>query len=597
MATFFSKILSFCKQVIRRFFGKNEDVPLKKVSGDAPVSKFWLDQYEQGIPEFIEIDQYNSLNEIFNASCSQFSQRIAYSNMGVKLSYAEIDELSKQFAAWLQDEAKIKKGDRVALMLPNTLQYPVALFGALRVGAVVVNVNPMYSPRELEHQLNDSGAQVIIILENFAHTLEKVMNKVKLEQVVVTSLGDLFPFPKSKAINFLVSKVKRLVPKWNIEGHSRFNKVLAKGKQLSVKPVYVKHDDIAFLQYTGGTTGVSKGVMLSHKNMIANILQASLWSQSSMQAKEKGIMITALPLYHIFALTAAFFMPLKIGMEVMLITNPRDFSSFIKRIKKVKFSAIIGVNTLFNAMLNTNGFDEVDFSKLKTVIGAGMAVTKDVAQRWQQLTGCVVTQGYGLTETSPVVTVNPLNTKAFNGSIGVPVSSTEVAIMDDSGNHLAIGEAGEICIRGPQVMQGYWQRPEETEKVFFDNGWFRSGDIGHMNEKGYVYLADRKKDLIIVSGFNVYPNEVEDVLTLHPMIIEAAVIGVPHKVKGEVVKAYIVHNSKEDIKEEIIEYCRKHLAAYKIPTHIEYRLDLPKNNVGKVLRRELRDEAKTKAVE
>ena len=587
---FFSGILNSVKQAIRGL-SRSADATTAEVS---PVSKPpWLSQYESGVPETISLEHYTSLIDIFNSSCHEFSERTAYSNMGTKLSYAEISELSGQFAAWLQNELKLKKGDRVALMMPNILQYPVALFGTLRAGGIVVNVNPMYSPRELEHQLNDSGARVIVILENFAHTLEKVVDKVKLDQVIVTSIGDLFHFPKSKVTNFMVRKIKHMVPKWHLDNFIRFTKVLAKGKHISITPVESKLEDIAFLQYTGGTTGVSKGVMLSHKNMIANVLQVSYWANTSLSNPDQNITIAALPLYHIFALTIALFMPLKNGEEVKLITNPRDFQSFINLIKKIRFSTMIGVNTLFNAMLNTKGFDEVDFSNLKWTIGGGMAVTQDVAQRWHQATGCHITQGYGLTETSPVATVNPLHIKEFTGSIGVPVPSTEVAIMDDSGNMLAVGEVGEICIRGPQVMEAYWQRPEETEKVFIEGGWFKSGDIGHMDEKGYFYLADRIKDMILVSGFNVYPNEVEDVLTMHPNIIEAAVVGVQHKEKGEVVKAYIVHNSKELTKEEIIEHCRIYLTGYKIPKHIEFRSELQKTNVGKVLRRALRDEAET----
>ena len=587
---FFSGILNSVKQAIRGL-SRSADATTTEVS---PVSKPpWLSQYESGVPETISLEHYTSLIDIFNSSCHEFSERTAYSNMGTKLSYAEISELSGQFAAWLQNELKLKKGDRVALMMPNILQYPVALFGTLRAGGIVVNVNPMYSPRELEHQLNDSGARVIVILENFAHTLEKVVDKVKLDQVIVTSIGDLFHFPKSKVTNFMVRKIKHMVPKWHLDNFIRFTKVLAKGKHISITPVESKLEDIAFLQYTGGTTGVSKGVMLSHKNMIANVLQVSYWANTSLSNVDQKITIAALPLYHIFALTIALFMPLKNGEEVKLITNPRDFQSFINLIKKIRFSTMIGVNTLFNAMLNTKGFDEVDFSNLKWTIGGGMAVTQDVAQRWHQATGCHITQGYGLTETSPVATVNPLHIKEFTGSIGVPVPSTEVAIMDDSGNMLAVGEVGEICIRGPQVMEAYWQRPEETEKVFIEGGWFKSGDIGHMDEKGYFYLADRIKDMILVSGFNVYPNEVEDVLTMHPNIIEAAVVGVQHEEKGEVVKAYIVHNSKELTKEEIIEHCRIYLTGYKIPKHIEFRSELQKTNVGKVLRRALRDEAET----
>ncbi len=587
---FISSILNLLKQAIKRLSGgANIDI-----AEEIPVSKPpWLSQYDPGVPETISLDGFTSLIDIFNSSCHEFADRTAYSNMGAKLSYAEIDELSRQFAAWLQNELKLEKGDRVALMLPNILQYPVALFGTLRAGGIVVNVNPMYSPRELEHQLKDSGARIIIILENFAHTLEKVIDKVRLDQVIVTSVGDLFSFPRSKVINFMVGKVKRMVPKWHLDKYIRFKKVLAKGKQLPFSSVKLTLEDIACLQYTGGTTGVSKGVMLSHKNMIANIMQCSLWAGHSIDNDEPIITITALPLYHIFALTVAFFMPIKHGQEVMLITNPRDFRGFINLIKNVRFTTIIGVNTLFNAMLNTEGFNEVNFCNLRWTIGGGMAVTQDVAQRWCQVTGCHITQGYGLTETSPIATVNPLHIKEFTGSIGVPVSSTEVAVMDETGNRLAVDEVGEICIRGPQVMKGYWQRPEETEKVFFEGGWFKSGDIGHMDEKGYFFLADRKKDMILVSGFNVYPNEVEDVLTLHTEIIEAAVVGVQHEEKGEVVKAYIVRRSTTLTEETILEHCRKQLTGYKIPKHIEFRSELPKSNVGKVLRRALRDEAES----
>jgi len=588
--SFLSNILEFIKRIFKQLFG-NETTSTEEV---LPVEKSpWLAQYEEGVPETISLGQYNSLNDIINSACHEFSQRTAYSNMGAKLSYAEVDQLSKQFAAYLQEEVKLKKGDRVALMMPNILQYPIALFGALRAGGIVVNVNPMYSPRELEHQLNDSGARVVIILENFAHTLEKTIDKVKLDHIIVTSVGDLFPFPKSKVVNFMVSKVKRMVPKWKLAEYSRFNKVLAKGKHLSLSSVELKQEDIAFLQYTGGTTGVSKGVMLSHRNMIANILQSSLWANPSMKHADPGITITALPLYHIFALTVAFFMPLKHGDEVILITNPRDFRGFINLIKKTGFTSLIGVNTLFNAMLNTKNFEEVDFSNLRWSIGAGMAVTHDVAQRWHDTTGCHITQGYGLTETSPVATVNPLYIKEFNGSIGIPVSSTEVAVMDDSGQSVAADEVGEICIRGPQVMEGYWQRPEETEKAFFEGGWFRSGVVWHMNEKGFVYLADRKKDMIIVSGFNVFPNEVEDILALHPGIREAAVVGLPHEEKGEVVEAHIVLDSKELTEDGIIEHCRDYLTGYKIPKHFVFHTELPKTNVGKVLRRALRTETET----
>ncbi len=552
------------------------------------MEKIWLGEYQEGVPAEVDVNEYSSVREIFERACAEFNDRPAYTNMGQSLTYADIDEKSRYFAAWLQN-AGLDKGDRVAVMMPNLLQYPVAVFGILRAGMVVVNVNPLYTERELEHQLHDSRARAIVILENFAHTLEKAMDAADVEKVLITRVGDFFSFPKSALINFLVKRVKKIVPDFNIPGAGSFTRALNDGKWLKLEDVELNHDDLAFLQYTGGTTGVAKGAMLSHGNMVANVQQAVAWFGPHLHRGE-DIAITALPLYHIFSLTANCLTFMKVGANNVLITNPRDFKGFVKELSKFQFTFISGVNTLFNALLHTEGFDKLDFSGLRLSLGGGMAVQRDVAERWQQVTGDHLVQAYGLTETSPAACINPLDKRDFNGSIGLPISSTEASIRDDDGNELPIGEIGELCIKGPQVMKGYWNRPDETAKVMIDNDWLRTGDIARFDEKGYVYIEDRKKDMILVSGFNVYPNEIEDVVTGHPDIVEAAAVGIPDERSGEAVKLFVVSKNPALSKEDIVTYAREYLTSYKIPKEIEFRDELPKTNVGKILRRALRDD-------
>ncbi|MFQ5754719.1 MAG: long-chain-fatty-acid--CoA ligase [Acidiferrobacterales bacterium] len=552
------------------------------------MEKIWLKHYQKGIPAEVDLAQFTSLKDIIEKSCRKYKNLPAYSNMGVTLTYAEVDEHSRRFSAYLQKVVGLEKGDRVAIMMPNVLQYPVALFGILRAGMTAVNVNPLYTPRELEHQMNDSGTQAIVILENFAHTLEQVISNTPIKTVFTTQIGDMFPFPKSALVNFVVKRIKKMVPPWNIRGTVRFMNALNAVNPKALEEVHLTHDDIAFLQYTGGTTGVAKGAMLTHGNMVANLQQASAWVGPSMDEGVE-VVITALPLYHIFSLTVNCLVFLKIGAHNVLITNPRDFPAFVKELKKVKFSVITGVNTLFNALLHTPGFDEVDFSRLKLTLGGGMQVQRAVAEAWQAVTGVPLIEAYGLTETSPGVCVNPLDRKAYTGAIGIPIPSTEVSIQTDDGKQLALGEVGEICVRGPQVMRGYWNRPEETEKAISKDGWFRTGDMGRMEENGYVFIEDRKKDMVLVSGFNVYPNEIESVVVGHGGVLEAAAIGVPDAKSGEAVKLFVVRRDPELTAERIIEHCRKNLAGYKIPKHVEFRDELPKTNVGKILRRALRD--------
>lgn len=552
------------------------------------IEPIWRKSYDDGVPIETNVEEYDSLVAFFANRCQKYADRTAVSNEGEKITYAQLDELSSRVAGWLQQDLKIEPGDRVAIMMPNLLQYPILLLAILKVGGVVVNVNPLYSPRELQHQLNDSGTKAIIILENFCHTLEKVMDKVQVEHVAVTSIGDMFPPFKAKLINFVVRKIKRLVPEWNIEPHVNLLTILKDSKYDGFKSVDTNRQMNAFLQYTGGTTGVSKGALLTHGNMLANVLQSRDWIMPLRQAHGTVSMVTALPLYHIFALNTGLFLQISVGGETILITNPRDFKGFVKRIKNLKFNGMIGVNTLFNALLNTKGFDKVDFSRFVCTVGGGMAVQEDVARRWQEVTGCPVAQGYGLSETCPVVTMSPVASPAFNNATGLPVPNTDVAIMDEYGSPLPIGEDGEICVRGPQVMKEYWGRPGETKKVFFHDRWFRTGDIGHMDEDGFLYIADRMKDMILVSGFNVYPNEVEDVLTHHENIIEAAVVGHRADDDCEIVKAYIVSNNQDLTKQEIKKFCKQNLAAYKVPKEIEFLDELPKTNVGKVLRRALK---------
>ncbi len=556
---------------------------------DMQMEKIWLKAYPKGVPAEIDTDRYRSLNDIIDHSCSKYRQRPAFANMGVSLSYGDLDRQSRALAAYLQHATGLQRGDRVAIMLPNILQYPVALFGVLRAGLVAVNVNPLYTARELDHQLNDSGAKAIIVLENFATTLERIVADTALKTVITTQIGDLFPFPKSVLLNFVVKRIKKLVPRWNIPSALSFKKAMRLGKSLRFETLHLNHDDVAFLQYTGGTTGVAKGAVLTHGNMVANMQQASAW-MAPMTEEGTEIVITALPLYHIFSLTINCLTFMKIGACNVLITDPRDFPGFVAELRKVRFSVITGVNTLFNALLNTPGFDRLDFSSLKIAVGGAMAVQRAVAESWKAVTGVPLLEGYGLSEASPAVCVNPLSNTDYNGSIGLPLPSTEVAIFDEHGRTRAPGEVGEIGVRGPQVMRGYWQRPEETAKVISEDGWLRTGDMGRMDKEGYVYIEDRKKDMILVSGFNVYPNEIEDVVVAHDGVLEAAAIGVPDARSGEAVKLFVVKRDPELTAARLLAYCRQNLAAYKIPKHVEFRDELPKTNVGKILRRALREQ-------
>ena len=554
------------------------------------MSKPWLQSYPPGVPAEIDSTRYASIAQMADESFSKFAERTAYVQMGRQLSYGELDAKSKAFAGWLQHKAKLQRGARVAIMMPNVLQYPIALFGVLRAGGTVVNTNPLYTARELEHQLKDSGAEVIVILENFAHVLQEVIQHTKVRQVIVTSVGELLGFPKGSIVDFVVRRIRKAVPSWSLPGALRFGDVLAEGVALPYNPVALSHADLAFLQYTGGTTGVSRGAMLSHGNMVANVLQSSAWIADTLPPGEHHTAITALPLYHIFALTANCILFLRLGWTNVLITNPRDFPAFVKELKQHKFTYISGVNTLFNALLHTPGFETVDFSHLRCTLGGGMAVQRAVAEHWKKVTGCILTQAWGLTETSPAACINPAN-EDFNDSIGLPISSTEVAIMNDAGEPLPIGESGEICVRGPQVMQGYYNRPDETAKVMLPDGWLRTGDIGRMDARGYVFIEDRKKDMINVSGFNVYPNEVESVAVTHPGVLEAAAVAKADERSGEVVALFVVRKDPALTAEAVIEHCRAALTGYKVPKYVYFKSDLPKTNVGKILRRELRDEA------
>jgi long-chain acyl-CoA synthetase len=552
------------------------------------MEKFWLKSYPPGVPAEIDPSRLRSLKELLERSCAKYANEVAYVQMGRSITYRELDELSQAFAAWLQNVAGAKKGDRFAIMLPNLLQYPIAMFGALRAGLVVVNTNPLYTAPELEHQLADSGAIGILVLENFAHVLESVLPHTQIKHVVVTGVGELLGFPRSAIVNYVVRHVRKQVPAWNIEGAIRFRAALQTGKRHSFSPVEVEPDDIAYLQYTGGTTGVAKGAMLTHGNVSANVLQAEAWI-GSLFGDEPSVLITPIPLYHVFALTANCLLFARFGWKNVLIVNPRDFADVIRQLKKYPFRFITGVNTLFNALLHAPGFASVDFSHLQITLGGGMAVQASVARRWKEVTGKILTQAWGLTETSPAACINP-TTEGFNGSIGLPISSTEISIRDDAGGELAIGEVGEICVRGPQVMRGYWKRPDETEKVMLPEGWLRTGDIGRMDENGYVFIEDRKKDMILVSGFNVYPNEVEAAAATHPGILEAAAVAQPDEHSGEVVALFVVRKDPSLTEHDVIEHCRKSLAAYKVPRHVYFSKDLPKSNVGKILRKALREE-------
>ncbi|HAS8400188.1 TPA: long-chain-fatty-acid--CoA ligase FadD [Vibrio vulnificus] len=553
------------------------------------MEKPWLSRYPSDVPETINPDQYESLVEMFEQSVQKYADQPAFMNMGSVMTFRKLEERSRACAAYLQNELKLKKGDRVALMMPNLLQYPVALFGVLRAGCIAVNVNPLYTPRELEHQLNDSGATAIVIVSNFANTLEQIVENTPVKHVVLTSLGQMLPRAKGTIVDFVVKYVKGMVPKYDLPGAISMRKALHKGRRLQYVKPFMTGDDIAFLQYTGGTTGVAKGAILTHRNMIANVMQAKGMYGPVLQPGRE-LVVTALPLYHVFALTVNCLLFIEMGGRNLLITNPRDIPGFVKELQKYPFTAITGVNTLFNALVNNEDFHELNFSHLKLAVGGGMAVQRAVAEKWKKTTGCYLLEGYGLTECSPLVAAYPHDLVDYNGSIGLPVPSTEVRIVNDEGEALANSETGELQVRGPQVMQGYWQRPEATKEVINNDGWLSTGDIVKFDEDGFLHIVDRKKDMILVSGFNVYPNEIEDVVALHGKVLEVAAIGQPHEVSGEVVKIYVVKRDPSLTKEEIINHCRQHLTGYKVPKLIEFREDLPKTNVGKILRRVLRDE-------
>lgn len=551
----------------------------------------WLDHYPQGMPTRINLGAYASLAAVLEEAFRRFRDRPSFANFGKQLSYGQVDQLSRQFAGYLTGTLGLAKGDRLAIMMPNVLQYPIALFGALRAGLVVVNTNPMYTARELKHQLEDSGAKAIVVLDNFAATLQQVVAETEVRHIVTTGVGDLLGFPKGALVNFVLKHVKKMVPPYRLPQAVRFKDALKQGIAHPLPPVTLGHDDLAFLQYTGGTTGVAKGAMLSHGNMVANMLQAATWVSKSVTEGEETI-VTALPLYHIFSLTANCLTFMRLGGLNWLITNPRDMPGFVKELKASHFTALTGVNTLFNGLLNTPGFAELDFSRLHLVLGGGMAVQRAVAERWKKVTGCPLVEAYGLTETSPAVCINPLELKDYNGSIGLPVPSTDVAVWSEDNRPLPVGEVGELMVKGPQVMQGYWNRPDETAKVLGADGWLHTGDIARMDANGYVYIVDRKKDMILVSGFNVYPNEVEDTVMQHPGVAEVAAIGVPDEHSGEAVKLFVVRKDPALTAEALKQFCHDNLTGYKRPRIIEFRDELPKSNVGKILRRELRDEKK-----
>ena len=555
------------------------------------MDKIWLKNYPVGVPAEINPDEYASLVELIAESLERFADKPAFTSMGRTIDYATYDRLSRDFAAYLQEVAGLQKGDRIAIMLPNVLQYPIALYGALRAGLTVVNTNPLYTARELEHQLKDSGAKAILILENFAHTLADVIERTELSTVIVTGVGDQLGFPKSAIVNFVVRRVRKQVPEWSLPRCVAFNDALAEGGYRRFTPVALGHEDVAFLQYTGGTTGVAKGAMLTHRNMVANALQSASWIGTAARFGEDTI-ITALPLYHIFALTANWMVFTKFGAHNVLIPNPRDFPAFVSELKKHRFTYISGVNTLFNALLHTPGFSEIDFSSLRITLGGGMAVQRSVAEHWKKVTGNVLTQAWGLTETSPAACINPFAPHDYNGSIGLPIPSTEITIRDDDGKELGIGQVGEICVRGPQVMRGYWNRPDETAQVMLPDGSLRTGDIGRIDEEGFVYIEDRKKDMILVSGFNVYPNEVESVIASHPGVLEVAAVAQEDERSGEVVALFIVKKDPNLTEQQVIDHARTQLTGYKTPRQVYFRDELPKTNVGKILRRALRDELK-----
>jgi len=549
------------------------------------MNRYWLKSYPPGVPAEIDPARLTSLADLLRQACSTYRDRPAFEQMGRTMTFARLDELTRDFAAWLQS-AGMAKGDRIAIMLPNTLQYPIALFGALRAGLIVVNTNPLYTARELQHQLEDSGAAAIVVLENFAHVVQEVAAHTRLKKVLVTAAGDYLGFPKSSIVNYVVRHRRKQVPHWHIPGAMDFRDAVRAGRKLPFTPVDVGPEDIAFLQYTGGTTGVAKGAMLTHGNVSCNVLQAEAWVAGTFP-REGGVVITAIPLYHVFALTANCLLCTHLGWKNVLIINPRDCPAMLKELRKQPFAFFTGVNTLFNAMLNAPGFAAIDFSHLVVTLGGGMAVQESVAKRWKEVTGNILTQAWGLTETSPAAAINPTG-EEFNGSVGLPIPSSEITIKNDEGHDLPVGQTGEICVRGPHVMRGYWNRPDETAKVMLPDGWLRTGDVGYMDERGYVFIQDRKKDMILVSGFNVYPNEVEAVAATHPGILECAAVAQPDEHSGEVVALYVVLKDPKVTEHDIIEHCRKSLAGYKVPRHVYFRKELPKSNVGKILRKELR---------
>ena len=550
----------------------------------------WLASYSPSVPHDIDISEFPSIVSVLDQAIQRYADRPAFSNFGKELSYRDVDKLSTDFANYLIHELKLKKGERVAIMLPNILQYPVAIFGVLRAGMTVVNTNPLYTERELKHQLEDSGATVLVVLENFATTAQQILADTKVKQVVVTSIGEMLG-AKGMLMNFVLRHVKQAVPAYDLPGAITFSQALAKGSNHTLPNITIQADEIAFLQYTGGTTGVAKGAMLSHSNLVANMQQASAWLGENIN-EGREIIITALPLYHIFALTANCLVFMKFGGLNYLITNPRDMPGFVKELRKSHFTAITGVNTLFNGLLNTPGFAELDFSRVRLALGGGMAVQKAVADKWKKTTGITLLEAYGLTETSPACCMNPLDLKDFNGAIGLPISSTYCCVKDDDGNTMPQGEIGELCVKGPQVMQGYWQRPDETAKVIDAEGWLHTGDIAKMDDRGFFYIVDRKKDMILVSGFNVFPNEIEDVVASMPGVLEVAAVGIPDEKSGEAVKLVVVKKDPALTVADIKAFCREELTGYKQPKVIEFRTELPKTNVGKILRRELRDSPK-----
>ena len=558
------------------------------------IERPWLASYPANVPDEINVDEFPSIVAVFEQACERFRDRPAFSNLGKALSYDDLDRLSARFASYLLNDLKLKKGERVALMMPNILQYPIAIFGVLRAGLTVVNTNPMYTGRELRHQLVDSGASAIVVLESFAHTLAGVIGDTQVRQVVTTGIGDLLGFPKGPIVNFTVRYVKKLVPDYDLPGAIGFREALARGERHRLPAADIRADDIAFLQYTGGTTGVAKGAMLTHRNLVANMQQSSAWISRDIQPG-KEVIITALPLYHIFALTSNCLVFMKFGGLNVLITNPRDMDGFVREIARSGFTAITGVNTLFNGLLNTPGFEKVDFSQLRLSLGGGMAVQRAVAERWKQVTGVTLVEAYGLTETSPACCMNPLDLPDYNGSIGLPIPSTDCCLKDEEGRMVPLGEVGELCARGPQVMAGYWNRPEETAKVIDADGWLHTGDMARMDERGFFFIVDRKKDMILVSGFNVYPNEIEDEVAMMPAVLEVAAVGVPDDKSGEAVKVVIVRKDPALTAEQVKAFCRENLTGYKLPKFVEFRDELPKSNVGKILRRELRESAKTPA--